>query len=185
VMGTHGASGFSELFIGSNAHKVVSVCPCPVITIQTNSKKAGFSDIVLPIDDSLHSRQKVDNAIVLAKKFAAKIHILGLLQDGESADMNKFGIKLESIEKLISKNGIQYECEVVRGKNLAVETLKYANKKNADLIIVMSDHESDLTGRFMGNFNKLIVNHSTTPVMSIRAIEGYYDFVSLSATNPF
>ena len=34
VMGTHGAKGFEEFFIGSNAHRTVTISPCPVITIQ-------------------------------------------------------------------------------------------------------------------------------------------------------
>src|SRR5688572_22059608 len=47
IMGTHGASGFEEFFLGSNAHKVVTVAPCPVITVQTHAKKLGFTNIVL------------------------------------------------------------------------------------------------------------------------------------------
>ena len=30
IMGTHGASGFNEFFIGSNAHKTIKKCSCPV-----------------------------------------------------------------------------------------------------------------------------------------------------------
>jgi nucleotide-binding universal stress UspA family protein len=29
VMGTHGANGFKEFFIGSNLYKTVNICPCP------------------------------------------------------------------------------------------------------------------------------------------------------------
>ena len=34
VAGTHGASGFEEFWIGSNANRIVSACDCPVITIR-------------------------------------------------------------------------------------------------------------------------------------------------------
>jgi nucleotide-binding universal stress UspA family protein len=63
VMGTHGLKGFDEYFIGSNAHKTVTVSPCPTITVQTHAKNIGFKNIVMPIDNSLHSRQKVDLVI--------------------------------------------------------------------------------------------------------------------------
>ena len=34
VMGTHGRTGFSHLFFGSTAEKVVRMCPCPVLTVK-------------------------------------------------------------------------------------------------------------------------------------------------------
>jgi nucleotide-binding universal stress UspA family protein len=185
VMGTHGTSGFNEIFIGSNAHKITTISPCPVITIQTNTKKLGFTNILLPIDDSIHSRQKVDYTITIAKRYAAKIHLLGLLENGENTDPKKFKIKLEAIEKIIKKNGLAYKSKIIKGENLAVEALKYSKKVKADLIVVMSDHESRLTGMFLTPFTKQIVNHSKIPVMSIKPEEGNYDSVSLSAANPF
>ncbi len=33
-MGTHGVSGYKELFIGSNAQRVVTLSEVPVLTIQ-------------------------------------------------------------------------------------------------------------------------------------------------------
>jgi nucleotide-binding universal stress UspA family protein len=185
VMGTHGVSGFDEFFLGSNAHKTVTVCPCPVITIQTHAKKIGFTNIVMPIDNSLHSRQKVDYTIALAKKYAATIHILGLVDKGRGTDLKKFKIKLESVEKEIKKSGLAYDCTIVKGDNLAVAAMKYSKKVKADLIVVLTDHESRITGMFLGAFAKQMVNHSKIPVMSIRPMEGIYESVSLSAARPF
>jgi universal stress protein A len=34
VMGTHGRSGLSHLFLGSVAERVVRTAPCPVLTIR-------------------------------------------------------------------------------------------------------------------------------------------------------
>lgn len=167
VMGTHGASGFNEYFVGSNAHKVVTLCPCPVITVQTNAKKLGFSKIVLPIDDSFQSREKVNSALVIAKKYAAKIYILGLLDKSGNADPKKFKIKIESVEKLVDKAGLPYESKIVKGDNIAVASMNYSKKINANLIVVLNDHESEINGMFLGAFSKQIVNHSKIPVMSL------------------
>ena len=185
IMGTHGTSGFNEFFMGSNSHKTVTTCSCPVITVQTHAKRIGFTNIVLPIDDSMHSRQKVNQTITLAKKYAAKIHILGLLDKDGETDPKKFKIKLDSVEKAIKKAGLSYDCKVVKGDNLAATAMKYSKKVKADLIVVLTDHESRLTGMFLGAFAKQIVNHSKIPVMSIRPIEGDYESLSLAASNPF
>lgn len=186
IMGTHGVKGVSEFFIGSNAHRTATVSSCPVITVQTHAQNIGFTNIVMPIDSTIHSRQKVDHVIELASKYAAKVHILGLVNTNENADENKLNIKIDAVEKAVKKAGITYERHTTKGKNLAIETMNYADKVKSDLIVIMTDHESDLNGMFMGAFAKQIINHSLIPIMSIKPIEGKYDPLDLSASsNPF
>jgi universal stress protein A len=40
VMGTHGRTGFSHLFVGSVAERVVRRAPCPVLTVRDMTKPA-------------------------------------------------------------------------------------------------------------------------------------------------
>ncbi|MGZ4035407.1 MAG: universal stress protein, partial [Bacteroidia bacterium] len=156
------------------------------ITFQSFLKKPGFKNIVLPIDSSLHSRQKVDHAIEMASHFGATIKILGLVRTNEELDEKKFLIKIEAVEKALNKANINHDCKIVHGKNLAVETMQYSEEVKADLMMIMTDHESHLTGMFLGAFAKQIVNHSKIPVMSIKPIEGHYEPLDLSASsNPF
>jgi nucleotide-binding universal stress UspA family protein len=176
IMGTHGAKGFSEYFIGTNSHRTVTLSPCPVITVQTPAKAEGFKRIVMPIDETLHSRQKVDTVIYLAEKYKSTVHVLGLINVEDETDEAKFAIKLETVEKALKRSGIPFEKKVVHGKNLAIESMNYATEINADLIAIMTDHESNLTGMFLGGFAKQIVNHSKTPILSIRPMEGPVDY---------
>lgn len=186
VMGTHGASGFNEFFMGSNAHKTVTICPCPVITVQTHSKKIGFTNIVLPIDDCVYSRQKVDSTIALAKKYAAKINILGFLEKGNDTDPEKFNVKIASVQKAVEKSGLPYEIKITKGNNFAESTMNFSKKIKADLVVVLTDHESHMKSMFLGAFAKRIVNHSRIPVMSIKPEDtGVYDTVSLAGSNGF
>ncbi|MGZ4035410.1 MAG: universal stress protein [Bacteroidia bacterium] len=180
VMGTHGTSGVVEFFIGSNTYKMVTQSECPVLSVQAQAKKLGFKNILLPIDDSLHSRQKVNHAIVLAKHFASKIHVLGLddSKNDETA-RKKFQIKIDQIEEYIKKCEIPYTCKTVEGKNQAKVSYDYAKSVDADLIVIMTDQDEDITGRFMGTFAQQIINHSKIPVMSIHPIQGYIEFPHL------
>jgi len=172
IMGTHGAKGFEELIIGSNAHKVVNISPCPVITVQSSAKNIGFTNIVMPIDNSAHSRQKVDYVIKLAKLYGSKIHILGLLESLEEKEEKKFNIKLDAVESIIKDTELPYVRKLVTGHNTAAEAMKYSEEVNADLLVIMTDHESHLSGAFLGALAKQVVNHSKVPVMSIRPKEG-------------
>jgi nucleotide-binding universal stress UspA family protein len=182
VMGTHGTSGVVEFFIGSNAYKVVTQSECPVISVQSSAKKLGFQDILLPIDNSLHSRQKVNYAVALAKHFASKVHIAGLLDVNEEKDLNKFEIKLDQIEQYLDKCGILHTRKILSGVNQARSTYDYAKEVNADLIVIMTDQDEALTGRLMGTYAQQIINHSKIPVMSIRPDEGYVEYPSLGGS---
>ncbi len=177
VMGTHGVSGFEEFFIGSNAYKVVTQSTCPVITVQSHAKKLGFKDILLPIDDSLHSRQKINQVIVLAKHFASKIHIVGLVDSNDEMERKKFEIKLDQIEEYVKKCNLSFTRKTVMGTNQAQMTNEYANTANVDLIVIMTDQDENITGRLMGTYAQQIVNHSKIPVLSIQPKEANIPWV--------
>ena len=60
IAGTHGVTGFEEFWIGSNAYRIVTYAPCPVITIRTSYEfRPDLKHIVIPIDSTLETRQKV------------------------------------------------------------------------------------------------------------------------------
>ncbi|MGZ3884197.1 MAG: universal stress protein [Bacteroidia bacterium] len=185
VMGTHGTSGFNELLLGSNAQKIAAACTCPVITIQQQFEKPGFDRIVLPIDDSFYSRQKVDYTLLLAKKYSSKIYLLGLINTDSVIDQEKFIIKLSAVKEAISKAEVPYEYERMEGGNLAEAAMDYSQKVKAGLVVVLSDHESDMGGPLSGAFARQIVNHSHVPVLSIPPMKGIYDSVSLAGSNAF
>jgi nucleotide-binding universal stress UspA family protein len=183
VMGTHGASGFDEFFIGSNAYRVVTTCPCPVITVQKHAKKLGFTDIVLPIDDSRHTRDKVGAVLGLGKKFGSRIHILALVDELSKEEKNKMETRLAPVKKAIEKAGLSWTEKLMKSDNVAKTSLNYAKKIKADLISIMTDHESKLTGMFIGPFAKQIVNHSRIPVLSVKPDEGSFEGVAYGEQN--
>ena len=170
IMGTHGASGFEEYVMGSNADKVVDAAPCPVITIQSPVTKTELTNIVMPIDNSFHSRQKIDYVITLAKHYNATIHLLGLYNN--LVKEKKFNIKLESAEDAIKKAKLPYVKKVVNCHDVAIEAMKYSYEVRADLLVIMTDHEeSRYSGFLLGS--KHVINHSKVPVMSIKPTEYY------------
>lgn len=174
IMGTHGTSGFNEYFIGSNAHKTIKRCACPVLTVQVDSKKIGFHDIVLPVENTYHSLEKVNTTIDLAKLYAAKIHLLGVMHDNESSAVKHFELMIENIENVMNHAQVSFDKTIVNADNLAEQTLKFAEKNNADLIVVLTDHESELNDSIFGTLAKQMVNHSKIPVLSIKPKEGKY-----------
>jgi nucleotide-binding universal stress UspA family protein len=174
VMGTHGASGYRELFIGSNAQRVVTLSDIPVLTMQKHSHKPGFKNILLPIDNSLHSREKVNIAMTIADLFGSKIHVIGLPNSKDKKEIELFKIKTGSVGKVIKSHNLPYTTTIIKGNGIADAAMEYANKKKCDLIVINTGHESKLTGIFLGAFAQQIVNHSKVPVLSFKHISGNY-----------
>ncbi len=178
VMGTHGVSGIVEFFVGSNTYKVVTKATCPVLSVQGNTTQLGYKNILLPIDDSIHSRQKVNHAIILAKHFASKIHVLGLAdKEYDEVDLGRFDVKLLQIQEYAVKCGVTCDRNIIKGSNQAKMTLDYANSTPTDLIVIMTDQEEGISGRLLGTYAQQVVNHSKIPVISIHP--------QLGVTNPW
>jgi len=167
VMGTHGVSGFREFFLGSNTFRVVSDSPCPVLSIQESSDTESFKEIVLPIDDSSASRQKVGLAAYFAKHYNARVHVLGLITSEDEEYNHRMNLKLKQVVDYLSDAEVNHTVGKVSGSNLATLTQNYASSVNADLIVIMTEQESNLNF-LMGPYAQQLVNHSKIPILSLR-----------------
>ena len=168
VMGTHGVSGFQEFMVGSNASRIMSASSCPVLTVQQHSKNKGYKNIVLPIDDSQHSREKVNFAIGIADQYNAKIHLLAFNMDGSEVTSNKLTKQVHQLEEIFKKRDVFYSIKISQTDDKAESVLKYCDEMNADLMIIMTEQEFDLKGVLLGPAAQRLVNHSKVPVISIR-----------------
>ena len=167
IMGTHGSDSTNDFLLGSNSYRVLTNSEIPVMTVRTETGRSGYSNILLPIDSSEHSRQKVNSAIKIADKFGAKLHVLGILGKHEENYEYKLNVILPQIKKMASKKHILCTLEIDRASNRAEKTLEYAEKINADLIIIMSDEKSGLESLILGSYAHQLINHAKIPVLSI------------------
>jgi nucleotide-binding universal stress UspA family protein len=182
IIGTHGVSGLKEFFMGSNAFRIVSEAACPVLSVQKSDKALGFKNIVVPIDNSFHSREKLGISVRMARTFNAKLFICGLRSvDHNDEDLNaKFRMKMKQVEDYLEEKEVDFTTSTLFCSNIAKATMDYAAEMNADLIIIMNEQEINTTGFFMGPYAQQVVNHSTIPVLSIRPTVG-----ALSNVNPY
>ena len=96
VLSTHGTSGFEELFIGGNAYKITSHSRNPVITVRRSKIPSNIDKIVLPLDITFQTREKVPYTVELAKVFGSKIHVITIQL-----------AKLKSIDKKLHQYAMQ------------------------------------------------------------------------------
>lgn len=169
VMGTHGGDSQSSVILGSNAYRVLTKAHCPVMTVRANTSAIGYKNIVLPIDSTPHTRQKVVPTIHFAEKFGAKIHILGLLGKGEDNYKHNLGIIVNQIEKLVAKSKLTCAVTIAKADDSSSKIIKYATKNKADLISIMSDQHGGIPS-LLGSFAHHIVNDSKIPVLTFKPV---------------
>jgi nucleotide-binding universal stress UspA family protein len=180
IMGTHGSSGPQDHIVGTNTLRVIAEAKCPVISVQTHTKKLGFTHILLPIDDSEHSREKVPLALEMANIYKAHIHILGLMPGGNEEKKRKFRMKVEQAEDWLSGHDVICDSDFVDGHDLSKSTLDYAAQKDVDLVVIMTEQNFTLTGTSLGKYANQIINFSKIPVLSVQPAEVDPDKISVS-----
>lgn len=172
VAGTHGASGFEEFWIGSNANRIVSACECPVITIRGGiNVKRNLERIVLPIDSTLETRQKATFTGYLAKHHDAEIHVLKLYTSKIKAVRQDVDFYAGQVSRYLDQEKIRYIVTSREADNLSDVMIAYAKEVDANLISIMTDQESTTSNLWMGPYAQQTVNHSPIPVLSIHARE--------------
>lgn len=175
IAGTHGVTGYEEFWIGSNAYRIVSYAPCPVITVRYDFliKGSGVNNIVLPIDSSADTRQKIPFAIKLASAFNANIHIICLFSTTLKTVKRRVENSARLAQKLIEEAKLNYTIHSQQANNITNATLEYANLIDADLIAIMTEQETNANNILLGPFAQQMVNYSPIPVLSIQPKEIY------------
>lgn len=149
------------------ANSIIDHIERMVLTVPAGSKAFQLDKIVVPIDTSFETRQKVPYAEALAKKFGSTLHVLGVSSDkGKDAEVTVNNYTRQ-VCRNIEEQGIAYESEVVLGGNPTDITLEYAQKVGASLIIIMTEQESNLISFFSGKYSEQMVKKSNIPVLSI------------------
>lgn len=184
VMGTHGYSPLEEIVIGSTALKVITKSHCPTMAMNSEAQHKGYNKIVMPIDNTSNSRQKVVYTLEMAKKFNASVHAIALLGKNEESDKPSMELILRQIAELAKEKGVSYHSEVLMDlKNRAVATVEYVEKNGADLIVIMTDQDAELSGFFLGPYSQQIIHLSKVPVLSIKPAELFTSDLSILSNN--
>jgi nucleotide-binding universal stress UspA family protein len=172
IMGTHGKQGIQH-FIGSYAFKVITSSEVPFIVVQKKKFVRNYQRIVLPLDDSLESRQKIKWAIAIAKRFNATILIKAMYKSDE-IQRYKLNIVLQRVLKILDENGIGYEYEMKEGSgSFSKQTIQFAKDNDADMIVIMTNQDSASFPAFIFNpaDEQVLFNDEHIPVMCVNPRE--------------
>lgn len=162
---THGASGFEELFIGSNALKIMAATEQPVFTLRT-SMPEDVKKIVVPIKLHLDTRQKAPVVADLAELFGAELHVVAISTRKNRRDLARLESYSNQVINYFKARELQTVAKTLVGESLPSLTCNYAEAVDADLITIMSS-AIDKWNVFLGSYAQQMVKTATVPLLSI------------------
>lgn len=171
IIGTHPSNNFKNKLIGHNAFRIVKEANCPVITIKGKHHRHGCSNIVLPIDLTKETREKVNRAIQFAKIFNSKVYCVSVISTNNKDLIRKLNVQMQQVVNHIKDKNIECFWNVLKVKNSSEEITRklidYSNSVEGDLIIIMTQQENFITDYIIGSTAAEIIEKSEIPVMSI------------------
>ncbi len=166
VMGSHGASGFKEMFIGSNAEKVVRNSEVPVLIIKKDAGEFNVNKFVFASDFSEEIKKPFSKVVTFANKFGAELELAMI---NTPSSFKPTHIAVDIMKKFISNFNIDnYTINIYNDVNVENGILNFANHINADLIGVSTHGRKGIAHFFNGSISEDLVNHSLRPVVTFK-----------------
>ena len=167
IMGTHGMKGLQKL-TGSWALKVIVSSYAPFIVVHDPPlENTTYSKIVFPVDFKNENREKLVWAIYFGKIFNAKICFIKQ-EVNDSNLVRKVNTNLSFAKKYLTKYEVEYEIETATSSNFEEQTIEYAKRIEADMMMIMTTKNIGTLDYVLGASEQYIIaNTARIPVMCV------------------
>lgn len=166
IMGTHGASGVRETFIGSNAERVVKLADLPVLSIKSKIQNTDVKMIVFASDFSEEAYKVFPLVLEFAKLFGAKIHLMKVNTPQSFETTRETEDEMKAFSKEFSE-ALPMQNAVYNDTDRESGVIHYAASVNADLIALGTHGRGGLSVWFNPSISEELVYHSPLPVLTI------------------
>lgn len=166
IMGSHGSDGLKEIFVGSNAEKVVRNSDIPVLVIKDDMEDFKAENFVFACafkDESLIAFKKAKD---FADKLSAKLHLVYINTPGDNFLSTKDAY--EKVNKYLQKAGAGKEVNIYNDYSVEKGVLNFSESIHADVIGIPTHGRKGLSHFFMGSIGEDITNHSKIPVITFK-----------------
>lgn len=166
VMGSHGASGFQEMFIGSNTEKVVRSSDIPVLVIKKEDADFSVKKFVFASDFSEEIKPSFSRVVDFATKFNAHLNLV-MINTPNNFKSTDVANRIMA-DFIASFNISDYTSHVYNETNVEKGILNFAKSINADLIGMSTHGRKGLSHFFNGSISEDLVNHAKRPVVTFK-----------------
>ena len=169
IMGSHGASGAKEFFVGSNTQKVVQMSHKPVLVVKdyfdiNDTKKVVFASNFYTENTNFFTPIKE-----FIKLTNSELHLLKVITPGNFENTR---ISHKYMDDFAKSNQISdYTKHVYNSDEAESGIREFSNGIDADLIAMETHGRRGIKHMFFGSLAEDLVNHAKLPVLSVHIEE--------------
>lgn len=167
VMGSHGTSGFSEFFVGSNTEKVVRTSDIPVLVIKGPNPDFIIKNVLFACSFGADSVLAYKKALAFAEKFSAKLKLIYI-----NTPYDNFLSTSEAKERftnfMFKAGESKLPIELYNDYSVERGVFSYCEKEQIDVLAIPTHGRKGLSHFFIGSVAEDIANHSKIPVVTFR-----------------
>jgi nucleotide-binding universal stress UspA family protein len=162
VMGTHGASGWQEFWVGSNTEKIVRTSSVPVLAIRKSIELKKITDIVFPTTLHLDQTYLVNHVKELQSFFSAKLHLLLV---NTPHNMKRTKDEMEMMADYATHFKLENYTTNIRNDFYEQDAIiSFTHEIKAGLIAMGTSGRRGLSHLFAGSIAEDVVNHADCPI---------------------
>ena len=166
VMGSHGASGFQEMFIGSNTEKVVRFSDVPVLVIKNETPNFKAANVVFASDFSQEIKKPFKQLVDFAKAFKSHLKLV-MVNTPNTFKSTSVAEKIMS-DFMNEFDYPNYSMHIYNDVNVEKGILNFSNSVDADLIGMSTHGRTGFAHFFNGSISEDLVNHAVRPVITFK-----------------
>ncbi len=171
VMGSHGAGGLSEIFVGSNTEKVVRSAEVPVLVIKNRIADFQMKKVVFGFDFRIESLPAYQKAISFLARFNVETHVVYINRTGINfMSSSEIQEQINTFLRVAHHNDVPSHVHAHQRADYNIESgiYNYAKEIHADTIAVATHGRSGLAHFFKGSIGEDLANHASLPVITFK-----------------
>ena len=166
VIGSHGTSGKSEFFIGSNAQKMVRMAKTPVFIVKDRIEELQFNKVIFASNFNANEKEPFRKFLAIIKPFNPKVYLVNI--DTPSLFDSPFIIQKFAMDDF-AEIADPLESEVIFVKHFSVDAgvRLFSSEIQADLVAISNHNRNPFKRIISGSNVEALVNHVEIPVLTI------------------
>lgn len=165
VMGSHGASGMKEVFVGTNAQKMLREAKVPILIIKEKSTWP-LKNVVFASNFEEDVLGPFHTVIEIADLHKSNMHLLYVNVPFSFEETDKSMEKMYAFHKTCPRGGT-CTTNIYNSLNEERGILKFAESVNADLIALATHGKSGFLDLMGKSITESLANHADIPILSI------------------
>lgn len=166
IMGVTEDSAAEQFLLGTNAINIVNVGNVPVLIVPPGATYNGINEVILAVDfeDEEHVLP-LDRIRTMLDMFKPTVNVVSITNEASDAIAADIEEKKMLLQNALSDFTIDFSF--VKQRHFVEAINEFADKKKADLILVLPHKHSFIASLFKIHSTEKLIHHTSVPVLAL------------------